>query len=483
MKLINTPFEGCFLFEFVTHKDYRGSFNKIISRDKFLDFGINFELNEHYVSNSKKNVIRGMHFQKPPYEQDKIVYCISGRALDVLVDIRSFSKTFGETFSFELSEESNYFIFIPKGVAHGFCALEDNTKLGYYTTSSYDFDSDSGFKFDSFAFNWPVKNPIVSDRDINLPDYQSYIQNTPFSLSEYFIEEKNAIVTGATGFIGSRLVISLIEKGWSVAIITRRSSRLDELEDILDKISVFQYDDYSELETVFKTFNAKIVFHLAANSFFDFGTKEIGEIINTNITFGAQILYYMEKYNIKYFINTGTSWQHYNNENYNPVNFYAATKQSFEDIIDYYVKSTQLSAITLKLFDTYGVNDPRNKLLNLLLETAKSGSSLELSPGEQVLNFVSIEDIVDAYHKSTLIFKKSKKSFHYFFALIGEDSYSIKELCDLIIKISNSKCQYVFGAKPYRKKEIMKHWNSKNILWNWRPQKGKLESFIVNFFK
>ena len=146
--------------------DDRGSFNKLFSILENID--IDFNLKEIYFNTSKKDVLRGMHLQNKPYDLNKIIYCFSGKILDVLLDLRTESPTYMCSFSIELNENSNKIIYIPKGVAHGFLSLEDNSKLLYLTDNIYSEKQDTGVRWDSFGFDWPVKKPIVSKRDIDL---------------------------------------------------------------------------------------------------------------------------------------------------------------------------------------------------------------------------------------------------------------------------------------------------------------------------
>jgi dTDP-4-dehydrorhamnose 3,5-epimerase/CDP-3, 6-dideoxy-D-glycero-D-glycero-4-hexulose-5-epimerase len=146
--------------------DNRGSFNKLFSTLENSD--IDFNLKEMYFNTSNKDVLRGMHLQNKPYDLNKIIYCFKGKILDVLLDLRTESPTYLCSFSIELNQNSNKIIYIPKGVAHGFLSLEDNSKLLYLTDNIYSEKQDTGVKWDSFGFDWPVKKPIISNRDNNL---------------------------------------------------------------------------------------------------------------------------------------------------------------------------------------------------------------------------------------------------------------------------------------------------------------------------
>jgi len=125
-------------------------------------------------------VVRGMHFQRPPFEHSKLVYVINGSILDVVLDIRKGSKTYGKFFSIELNENENTSLYIPVGFAHGFKALEDNTLMLYNVSGVYNRECDQGIKWDSIGFNWNISNPVLSDRDrtfIPLSDFE-----TPFHI-------------------------------------------------------------------------------------------------------------------------------------------------------------------------------------------------------------------------------------------------------------------------------------------------------------
>ena len=169
MKYNHTKFNGCYVIDTDIHYDSRGSFTKYYNEKEFLKNGINYAFKEQFFTISNKNVLRGMHFQLPPHEHCKLVSCFSGAVLDVLLDLRKGSSTYGESGSFELSANNGKTLFIPIGVAHGFLSLEDNSGMLYSTSAEYAPDYDAGIRWDSFEYNWPIKNPVVSARDDNQP--------------------------------------------------------------------------------------------------------------------------------------------------------------------------------------------------------------------------------------------------------------------------------------------------------------------------
>lgn len=158
------------------HNDPRGSFVKFWHDDYIRAFGMPGRFAEEFMSVSKKNVIRGMHFQTPPHDHEKVVSCFSGRVLDVMVDLRVGSPTYKKYQTVELSGENPSLVLIPKGLAHGFLALSDEAMMLYKVTTVHAPENDGGIRFDSLGFNWPVTNPIVSDRDsqfVSLEQFQS----------------------------------------------------------------------------------------------------------------------------------------------------------------------------------------------------------------------------------------------------------------------------------------------------------------------
>jgi dTDP-4-dehydrorhamnose 3,5-epimerase/CDP-3, 6-dideoxy-D-glycero-D-glycero-4-hexulose-5-epimerase len=169
IKKQRTQIDGLFILFNNIFYDLRGSFKKVFSHPIFDQLLLENSFTEIYYSVNKRHVIRGMHFQIPPMEHSKIVYVSSGRILDVCLDLRIRSNSFNKFFSIELSANDASFLYIPKGIAHGFASFEDNTIVNYIQNSCYSPKHDLGIKYDSFGFDWPIKNPIVSNRDLSFP--------------------------------------------------------------------------------------------------------------------------------------------------------------------------------------------------------------------------------------------------------------------------------------------------------------------------
>lgn len=173
-----TNLKDAYIIQCMHSGDNRGGFTKLFEKEKFEKGGMKFELSESFLSVSSKNVIRGMHFQLY-HPQTKIVSVLSGKAFDVIVDLRRFSQTFMKWQGFELSSENKLSLYVPKGFAHGFLALEDNTTMMYQCEGRYDKSSDTGIRFDDQDINitWPVEDieeTIHSERDLGLMSFRDF---------------------------------------------------------------------------------------------------------------------------------------------------------------------------------------------------------------------------------------------------------------------------------------------------------------------
>ena len=166
-KIQATPLDGAFIITLPASEDARGTFVKVYGETVFRKAGIDFTLRESYFSFSQKVVIRGMHFQLPPHQHSKIVYCPEGAILDVIVDLRKDSPTYRQYYAHELSADNHKAVFIPEGFAHGFKSLTDNSLTCYFVSSEYNKTHDTGIRYDSIGFDWDVKKPVLSARDLS----------------------------------------------------------------------------------------------------------------------------------------------------------------------------------------------------------------------------------------------------------------------------------------------------------------------------
>lgn len=165
MTVTKTTLDGVYLIQNKIFEDHRGFFVKTFHKDVFEANGLESNFKESFYSVSKKNVLRGMHFQLAPHDHAKLVYVISGEILDVAVDIRKDSPTFGHCYSTTLSDSNGHSLYMGKGFAHGFLTLSETATVVYMTTTVHSPEHDTGIRWDSFGFDWGTDSSVISERD------------------------------------------------------------------------------------------------------------------------------------------------------------------------------------------------------------------------------------------------------------------------------------------------------------------------------
>ena len=173
MKFIKSSFDSVYLIELESIEDDRGFFARSFCQKEFMEYNLNPQIVQCNISYNKKDVLRGMHFQIKPYEETKLVRCIRGKIYDVVIDLRPESSTYCLWEGFELSAKNRKILYVPKGFAHGFQSLEDDTEVFYQLSEFYYPEYASGVRWDDavFGIKWPITNPILSKKDQNCPDY------------------------------------------------------------------------------------------------------------------------------------------------------------------------------------------------------------------------------------------------------------------------------------------------------------------------
>jgi len=281
-------------------------------------------------------------------------------------------------------------------------------------------------------------------------------------------ERSIALVSGATGFIGSNLVKALIARGQAVFVLAREGTDTTGAETVGAKV-IRNTGGTLELVKALSALQPQTVFHLASYFTADHKPAEVDSLINSNLGFSTQLLEASVLAGCKKFVNAGTNWQHYDSQNYSPACLYAATKEAFEAILRYYSDASGLRVLTLKLFDSYGPNDSRRKLLALLSEALRTGQPLGMSPGEQKINFVHVDDIVRAFlHAEAMLEQMSLGSMRSF-AVRSDEDFTLRELVSLLGEITGKTLAIRFGDRPYRAREVMTPWKGE-VLPGWRPE-------------
>jgi dTDP-4-dehydrorhamnose 3,5-epimerase len=176
MEIIKTPIEGLLVIKPDVFEDPRGYFFESYNREKFLDYGIDVNFLQDNESKSGKGVLRGLHFQNPPYAQGKLVRVMQGSVLDVAVDLRMNSATYGQWASIVLSGENKWMYWIPGGFAHGFLTLESDTIFFYKCTNVYHKESEGCIRWNDpdLKIVWGNDHPLISERDSRAPFFKEF---------------------------------------------------------------------------------------------------------------------------------------------------------------------------------------------------------------------------------------------------------------------------------------------------------------------
>lgn len=295
------------------------------------------------------------------------------------------------------------------------------------------------------------------------------------------MSRKSVLVTGGTGFIGSNLVNYLIAKDLDVHVLTRENSSRELLASSTNGYTEHEHDGtINSLKRILSETAPTHVFHLASLFLSDHDDSNLDDLLNSNIVFSTQLVEAMVAAGVKNLVNAGTSWQNFRQSLYDPVNLYAATKQAFESILTYYISAHGLKVITLLLFDTYGANDPRKKILNILYQSALSSDRIAMSPGEQLLDLVHVDDVVEAFFMSFRAIK-SQREGHVKYGVSSGDPVSLRKLVDIFQKTLSLDLKIAWGERSYRKREVMIPCDRYGPPPGWTPRIGLEEGFARSF--
>ena len=297
------------------------------------------------------------------------------------------------------------------------------------------------------------------------------------------------LMTGITGFIGHHLGERLVNDGHEVFAIVRPTSKIDELsENLRRNVKFFVYDDSNTVLDIITDLCVEgnrpdVVYHLASlilSSTHKF--ENIKDLIQSNITFGTELLDAMTAHQIKNFVNTDTFAQHYEDAEYSPASLYGATKQCFKDIIQYYDEVENLKSISLCLFNTYGASDKGGRIFALLKKISESGETLKMSPGGQLIDIVYIDDVIDAFVLAGKYLSEYKYDYCGTYGVSSMKPIPLREVVKIFEEVASKKLSIEWGGRPYRQREIMIPWKSFKTLPGWRP-KINLREGIKNFLQ
>lgn len=274
------------------------------------------------------------------------------------------------------------------------------------------------------------------------------------------------VITGATGYIGNA-VAKRLSKENDVWCAVRHTSDMHRIEHI--RCRTFDVDPRECLYKRLVEIKPQLVIHLAGVFLSEHRSDNISEMLDSNIDFPTILFDAAYEAGCRQFINTGSCWQNYGGSKYNPVNLYAATKQATEDILEFYVNVKSVKAITLCIFDSYGPDDSRNKVLNIVNQLS-DGDSIDMSGGEQKMYLCYIEDIASAYAQAINVLSNMKDGEYAKYAVRGEKTYSLKEIIDKYLILSKKKIVIRWGKRQYRKREIMDPSGWGTIMPGWHAE-------------
>lgn len=281
------------------------------------------------------------------------------------------------------------------------------------------------------------------------------------------------MVTGATGFIGGHLVRSLLREGWEVAVLARSSSRVEE--ELRRRCEILLADvEQQELVRQVARFAPDTCFHLATHFVGVHGPEDVGPLVTANVELGTRLADALSACGNVAFVNTGTVWQHHDGRPYGPSSLYAATKQAFADVLQFFAECTSLAAVTVELPDTYGPGDERVKLLQLLERAHRTGRPLQLSPGRQMVDFVHVDDVVRALVQAVPLAGPGAPSYP-----IGGRPVTVRDFVGLVGEVLGSDVPVEWGARDYRPREMMHPWRYFPPLPGWAPTIDLREGLVA----
>lgn len=261
-----------------------------------------------------------------------------------------------------------------------------------------------------------------------------------------------ALITGSSGFVGRHLVQRLVADGWQVGRLLREGL---ETPAPVSGVGDHWWDGSTDgAIAAIAAAAPDVVFHLASLFVAEHACADVVPLVESNVLVGTQVAEAMLHAGCRAIVNTGTSWQRDAQGAYEPVCLYAATKQAFEDVLSYYVSAEGFAAVTLRLYDTYGPDDPRPKLVSALAGALRSGTPLALSPGEQRLDLVHVDDVTAAFAAAGRRLLDGGAGHERFDVSSGQ-TRTLRAVVAAYGTALGRPVPVRWGERPYRRREVM----------------------------
>ncbi len=278
------------------------------------------------------------------------------------------------------------------------------------------------------------------------------------------------LLTGATGFIGGRLAGALVRERYSVSAIVRKTSRVERLQQDIGAVNCHAFEGNTEqLIEIVDRCRPGLVIHLASCFVAEHRPCQVEELVTANLLFPTQLLEAMAANEVTRLINTGSVWQYYGNRGYDPLNLYAATKQAFVDMACYYRQVRGLRTLTLVLSDTYGPDDPRPKLVNLLVDAHRQRRRLPMGSGRQIIDLVHIDDVVAAYLGAVKSFDELADPDGTY-SIRSDRPLTVRQLVETFARLCGGGLETAWGQRPDRERELLRPVDTVPRLPDWQPQ-------------
>lgn len=281
-----------------------------------------------------------------------------------------------------------------------------------------------------------------------------------------------ALLTGVTGFVGSHLARALLAAGTDVHALVRPGSRLDRIPDLVERITIHVDDGrFESLHRSVAAVDPDVTFHLATNFVGEHRPGDAGPLVADNVGFPARVADAVADAGAKAFVNVGTAWQHVDGASFRPKNLYAATKQAFEDVLRFYSDSGRLQVVTVNLYDTYGPQDHRRKLVGALVAAVTAGTELEMSSGHQLIDLVHVDDAVHALRiAAALAAGPPRPAPAGPYALSSGRPLTLRQLVEVMGEVAGRPVPVRWGARPDREGDMTAHWWAGPRLPGWSPE-------------
>lgn len=257
---------------------------------------------------------------------------------------------------------------------------------------------------------------------------------------------KRVLITGITGYIGSRLARALLPECTVCGLVREPLNTIYLPQELLEKVTLYPYDGTEEsIRAALEASRPDVVYHLAAHYTAARTPDDVQRLVQSNLVLGAELLAAMNEMGCRRLVYATTVTTHTAENCYQPLSFYAATKQAFSDLVEFYTSAGLMDAAAIALADTYGPGDRRPKVLNLIRQAALDGTSIDLTSGAQVFDVTYIDDVTRAFIGAADLLQDAP---HQFFQLGAKEPRTLQETVELMLRLNGVSLRANWGGRP-----------------------------------